>query len=99
MSTWPNLFSFSEKDSSEISPRALIGVGTGEVTDIEDLNKIRDIVPKGKLAIGSGLNGENIQDFSQIADIGIIGTDFKVDGFLDNPVDTNRVKNIISKIS
>jgi hypothetical protein len=75
------------------------GDGTGEVTDIEDLNKIRDIVPKGKLAIGSGLNCENIQDFSQIADIGIIGTDFKVDGFLDNPVDANRVKNIIGKIS
>jgi membrane complex biogenesis BtpA family protein len=75
------------------------GDGTGEVTDIEDLNKIRDIVPKGKLAIGSGLNAENIQDFSQIADIGIIGTEFKVDGFLDNPVDANRVKNIIGKIS
>ncbi|MDA9178993.1 BtpA/SgcQ family protein [Acidimicrobiia bacterium] len=73
------------------------GDGTGEVTNIEDLNRIRNIVPKGKLAIGSGLNGKNIQDFSKIADIGIIGTDFKVDGVLNNPVDTDRVKDIIGK--
>ena len=70
-----------------------------KLLNIEDLNRIRNIVPKGKLAIGSGLNGDNIQDFSKIADIGIIGTDFKVDGVLNNPVDTDRVKDIIGKIT
>src|SRR5210317_1796929 len=62
-------------------------------------SKIENIVPEGKLAIGSGLTVENIEEFSKISDIGIIGTDFKVDGVLDNPVELKRVKDIVSKIS
>jgi len=75
------------------------GDGTGEETDMLDLKKIRNTVPEGKLAIGSGLTVENIEEFSKISDIGIIGTDFKVDGVLDNPVELKRVKDIVSKIS
>ena len=59
----------------------------------------RNIVPAGKLAIGSGLTVENIEEFSKISDIGIVGTDLKVDGVLDNPVELKRVKDIVSKIS
>jgi membrane complex biogenesis BtpA family protein len=72
------------------------GDGTGEETNIEDLQRIRDIVPLGKLAIGSGLNEVNIKKYVGISDIGIIGTDFKLDGILNNPVDLNRVKNLIT---
>ena len=72
------------------------GDGTGEETNIEDLQRIRDIVPLGKLAIGSGLNEDNIKKYVGISDIGIIGTDFKLDGILNNPVDLNRVKNLIT---
>ena len=72
------------------------GDGTGEETNIEDLQRIRDIVPLGKLAIGSGLNEDNIKKYVDISDIGIIGTDFKLDGILNNPVDLNRVKNLIT---
>ena len=73
------------------------GDGTGEETNIEDLQRIRDIVPLGKLAIGSGLNEDNIKKYVGISDIGIIGTDFKLDGILNNPVDLNRVKNLITQ--
>lgn len=73
------------------------GDGTGEETNIEDLQRIRDIVPLGKLAIGSGLNKDNIKKYVGISDIGIIGTDFKLDGILNNPVDLNRVKNLITQ--
>ena len=66
---------------------------------MSDLKKIRNIVPEGKLAIGSGLTVENIEEFSKISDIGIVGTDLKVDGVLDNPVELKRVKDIVSKIS
>ena len=37
--------------------------------------------------------------YSKISDIGIVGTDLKVDGVLDNPVELKRVKDIVSKIS
>ena len=93
-----------ENHTSELLERAgadviiVSGDGTGKVTDITDLNKIRNIVPKGKLAIGSGLSELNIEEFASVADIGIIGTDFKVDGVLDNPVDTSRVSNIIDRV-
>ena len=75
------------------------GDGSGEETDISDLRKIRNVVPDGKLAIGSGLTINNIEEFSKVSDIGIIGTDFKVDGVLDNPVELKRVKDIVNKIS
>lgn len=75
------------------------GDGTGEETDIEDLKKIREIVPEGKLAIGSGLNINNIDEYAKVSDIGIVGTDLKTDGILDNPVDLKRVTDLVNKIS
>ena len=63
------------------------GDGTGHEINIDDLKKVRDIVPSGKLAIGSGVNETNIDKYEDIADILIIGTSFKLDNNVENPVD------------
>ena len=68
------------------------------VINIEDLNKVRDIVPQGKLAIGSGVNEENIEQYVDLADILIIGTSFKVDHDVSKRVDQRSVEQLIKKI-
>ena len=74
------------------------GDGTGHEINIEDLNKVRDIVPQGKLAIGSGVNEENIEQYVDLADILIIGTSFKVDNDVSKRVDQRSVEQLIKKI-
>tara|TARA_B100000029_G_scaffold128524_1_gene122043 strand:+ start:749 stop:1513 length:765 start_codon:yes stop_codon:yes gene_type:complete len=74
------------------------GDGTGHEININDLNNVRDIVPQGKLAIGSGVNEENIEDYLGIADILIIGTNFKVDQDVSKRVDQRRVEQLIQMI-
>lgn len=74
------------------------GDGTGHEINIEDLNKVRDIVPQGKLAIGSGVNAENIEQYVDIADILIIGTNFKLDQDVSKRVDQRSVEQLIQMI-
>ena len=74
------------------------GDGTGHEINIEDLNKVRDIVPQGKLAIGSGVNEENIEDYTGLADILIVGTNFKVDQDVSKRVDQRSVEQLIQMI-
>ena len=74
------------------------GDGTGHEINIEDLNKVRDIVPQGKLAIGSGVNEENIEQYLDLADILIVGTNFKVDQDVSKRVDQRSVEQLIKKI-
>ena len=74
------------------------GDGTGHEINIEDLNKVRDIVPQGKLAIGSGVNEENIEQYVDLADILIVGTNFKVDQDVSKRVDQRSVEKLIQMI-
>ena len=74
------------------------GDGTGHEINIEDLNKVRDIVPQGKLAIGSGVNEENIEQYVDLADILIVGTNFKVDQDVSKRVDQRNVEHLIRMI-
>jgi len=74
------------------------GDGTGHQINIEDLNKVRDIVPQGKLAIGSGVNEENIEQYVDLADILIVGTNFKVDQDVSKRVDQRNVEHLIRMI-
>ena len=59
---------------------------------------MREIVPDGKLAIGSGVDQTNIKQYENTADILIIGTSFKKDGNVENPVDIDTTKEIIDQL-
>ena len=90
-----------ENHTEELIERAgadvviVTGDGTGHQIDIEDLSKVRDIVPQGRLAIGSGVNEENIDDYVGLADILIVGTSFKVDHDVSKRVDQRSVEQLI----
>ena len=74
------------------------GDGTGHQINMDDLTKVREIVPVGKLAIGSGVDHTNINQYENIADILIIGTSFKKDGNVENPVDIDTAKEVIDQL-
>ena len=76
----------------------ITGDGTGQQINLDELKKVREIVPQGKLAIGSGVNESNIKKYIGIADILIIGTHFKVDQDVSKPVDVESIKKIIGKL-
>ena len=93
-----------ENHTEELIERAgadvviVTGDGTGHQIDIEDLSKVRNIVPQGRLAIGSGVNEENIDDYVGLADILIVGTSFKVDQDVSKRVDQRSVEQLIQMI-
>ena len=64
----------------------------------EDLQKVRNIVPAGKLAIGSGVTSTNVDAYQDLADILIVGTSFKFDNDVAKKVDINRVEELVRKI-
>ena len=76
----------------------ITGDGTGKEINFEQLEKVRGIVPKGQLAIGSGVNESNIEKYKDIADILIIGTGFKVNNDVAKPVDVKSVEKLIKMI-
>tara|TARA_X000001036_G_scaffold403160_1_gene409503 strand:+ start:2553 stop:3314 length:762 start_codon:yes stop_codon:yes gene_type:complete len=93
-----------ENHAAELIERAgadvviVTGDGTGHEINLDDLEKVRKIVPEGKLAIGSGVNATNISEYENLADILIVGTSFKYDNDVSKKVDTNKVEELIKKI-
>ena len=93
-----------ENHTAELIERAgadvviVTGDGTGHEINIEDLQKVRSIVPEGKLAIGSGVNSTNISAYENLADILIVGTSFKYDNDVSKKVDISRVEELIRKV-
>ncbi len=74
---------------------ALIVSGeTGHATDIGDINEVTKSVPEAPLLVGSGVTMYNCAELLEKAHGIIVGTYFKQDGDVLNPVDINRVKEM-----
>ncbi len=97
----PPIGSKIENHTIELLERAgadvviVTGDGTGKEIDLDDLQKVRNLVPDGKLAIGSGVNAENISLYKNLADILIVGTSFKEGNNVNNKVDINKVEDLV----
>ena len=74
------------------------GDGTGYEINLEDLHKVRNIVPNGKLAIGSGVNSNNVKAYKDLADILIVGTSFKFNNDVSKKVDKSKVEELVKLI-
>jgi uncharacterized protein len=75
----------------------LTGQETGMAPRPEEVTAIRKAV-RIPLFIGSGLSQENLEELLLPADGAIIGSFFKVDGELKNPVDSSRVKKFMQAV-
>jgi membrane complex biogenesis BtpA family protein len=73
------------------------GVATGYEADVEDVKAARAGAPNAPLLIGSGMTEDNFETFLPLVDGIMVGTHFKVDGQVENPVDISRVRALVKR--
>lgn len=73
------------------------GKMTGAAPELEKVKRARELATRPVL-MGSGTTADNIAQFLRYADGAIVGTDLKVDGVAENPVDMERVKRYMDAV-
>ena len=73
------------------------GIATGEPTAVADVAAVKEVV-RVPVCIGSGLTPDNLPDLWPHADVFIVGSALKVDGFWSNAVDPARVKAFMAAV-
>ena len=76
---------------------------TGSFTGIAPcVNELKQLKNNGKIhipvALGSGIDVENIERYFDLADLFIVGSHFKKDGIWSNALETGRISNFMSKV-
>jgi membrane complex biogenesis BtpA family protein len=74
------------------------GTHTGKDTSPIDLLEAKEAVGKYPVLVGSGFNAKSAERLLEIADGAIVGTALKRDGISANPVDIQRVKQLMRTI-
>jgi membrane complex biogenesis BtpA family protein len=74
------------------------GRRTGLEANTDDLIEVRKAIGEKLLLVGSGVTDKNIIEIMKYADGAIIGTYFKENGIIENPVKKERVSDLIKKI-
>lgn len=74
------------------------GITTGKSPSIKDVQKVKDIAKDVPVVVGSGVNSKTVKEFMKVADGAIIGSSFKIDGNVMNPIDCERVKELINAL-
>jgi len=79
---------------------ALIVTGrmTGKETPKELIERVKKAAPERPVLIGSGLSPDNAEKLLSVADGAIVGTWLKHGGITANPVDPERVKQLMSVV-
>ncbi len=79
---------------------ALIVTGsrTGQPPAPDYVSNVKKIAGNTPILIGSGLNINNVKELLSIADGAIVGTFFKVDNVVTNPIDIKRVRALMSVV-
>ena len=67
------------------------GTGTGQATNLEDVERVRTACPTARILLGSGVTLGNVRNYLSLADGFIVGSSLKKDGKLSKPVDPKRV--------
>ena len=71
------------------------GSGTGQAVDTSELSAVCEAVPEAPILIGSGLDHNNAATLGGLVDGAIVGTAFKRDGRVSEPVDVQRVRELV----
>jgi membrane complex biogenesis BtpA family protein len=74
------------------------GSGTGKAADVEELGRVKAVSGETPVFVGSGVGLDSVADYLALADGFIVGSFFKVDGAVENPVDPKRVDEFMRKI-
>jgi membrane complex biogenesis BtpA family protein len=75
------------------------GLTAGVETSTQTLQRVRAAVPEVPVFANTGVRLSNVAEQLSIADGAIVGTTFKQDGEIWNPVDVNRVTEFMAAVS
>ncbi len=94
-----------EEEVDELVQRAeadgviVSGVGTGHPTDPQLVRQVKQSAASTPVFIGSGATPQTLADLLPHADGFIVGSYFKIDGQLDQPIDPKRVETFLNVVS
>lgn len=74
------------------------GPGTGKPTATEYLCEAKQAAGNTPVLVGSGTSPENVTDQARDADGFIVGTAFKENGVVTNPVSVSRVREMVKRL-
>jgi membrane complex biogenesis BtpA family protein len=74
------------------------GAATGKRTDLEELRRVKAASAKTPVFVGSGVDLDSVGAYLPVADGFIVGSYFKVDGVVHQPVDGRRVRELMKRI-
>lgn len=75
------------------------GPMTGESVSVAQLEEVKRALPDVPVIANTGVRLENATDILAVADAAIVGTSLKRDGVTWNPVDGERVKRFMDRVS
>jgi membrane complex biogenesis BtpA family protein len=73
------------------------GKMTGDAPELDKVRRARELTAR-PILMGSGTTADNIVQFLQYADGAIVGTNLKIDGIAEKPVDVERVKRYMDAV-
>jgi membrane complex biogenesis BtpA family protein len=74
------------------------GQMAGSSADPAMIREAKQSVPHLPVLANTGVSEENIEHLLAIADGAIVGTSFKVDGYIWNPVDPERARRLVERV-
>ena len=74
------------------------GQMAGASADAANIREAKDAAPKTPVLANTGVNETNIERLLSVADGAIVGTAFKVDGYIWNPVDPERAQRLVARV-
>ncbi len=72
------------------------GTATGSEPNLSHLKAVREALPDTPLFIGSGTSVQNVNTLLGTADGVIVASSLKRQGILENPIDVERVRALVS---
>ena len=74
------------------------GLTAGSETSVQTLKIVKEAVPDTPVFANTGVNARNVVEELSIADGAVIGTAFKREGYIWNPVEMARVREIMDQV-
>ncbi|HEU4784237.1 MAG TPA: BtpA/SgcQ family protein, partial [Ktedonobacterales bacterium] len=74
------------------------GQMAGASADLANIREAKEAAPKTPVLANTGVNETNIERLLDVADGAIVGTTFKVDGYIWNPVDPERARRLVERV-
>jgi len=75
------------------------GLTAGAATDTSALRIVKEAVPGTPVFVNTGVRDTNVAEQLAVADGAVVGTFFKKDGVFENPVDRERVRQLMAIVN